>query len=267
MLTISINPIAFTIGSLEVRWYGIMIAIAVAVLIIWMIRHLHKAKAKLPAQPDIVIAPVAIIGGVIGAKLVHVLDMWGYYLQHPLEVFSGGGFAIFGGVLGAVLAIWIYLRIVRKEKGSTFGFFADIAAPAVLLAQAIGRVGCLINGCSYGKEAPGWLPWSVVYTNPNSFAPLNVPLHPVQVYEIIFCLVSFGILLRLRERFKAIQGALFLVYLGLYSAWRFGIGFLRSDVLHSGLNQAQIISLVLIMASIILVVHLQRRHRLAIEAA
>ncbi len=268
MITISMNPIAFTIGSLEVRWYGIMVALAVAAVILWTMRQVEKHKAELPTRPEIGVAPAGIAGGAIGAKLVHVLERLDYYIQHPLEVFSGGGLAIFGGVLGCIVGIWVYLKLTHNKEGvRAFGFYADLTAPGILLAQAIGRVGCLINGCCYGIPAPSWLPWSVVYTNPNSFAPLNVPLHPTQAYEIIFCLIAFGILLRLRARVKGIEGALLLFYLALYSGWRFGDGFLRTDLVFSGLSQAQIISVVVLVVSIILIVRLQRRHRQANLAA
>jgi phosphatidylglycerol:prolipoprotein diacylglycerol transferase len=123
-------------------------------------------------------------------------------------------------------------------------------------------VGCTINGCCYGKPAPDWLPWSVVYTHPNSYAPLNTPLHPTQPYEIIFCLVCFAVLLKIRGRLDAMEGALFLIYLIMYSAWRFGIGYLRSDLQFVlGLSQSQIISLVVLGVAIFLLVRMRRRFK------
>jgi phosphatidylglycerol:prolipoprotein diacylglycerol transferase len=263
MITISVNPVAFSVGSHEVRWYGIIVAIAVAVVILWMIPQVDKRKAKLPVPPDIMTAPVGIISGIIGAKLVHVLERADYYLQHPAEIFSGGGLAIYGGVLGATLGIWIYLKLSRRhQKNQHFGFYIDLVTPGIILAQAIGRVGCTINGCCYGKPAPDWLPWSVVYTHPNSYAPLNIPLHPTQPYEIIFCLIGFAILLKLRGRLEAMEGALFMVYLILYSAWRFSIGYLRSDIQFIlGLSQSQIISLVVLAIAIFLLVRMRRRFK------
>ena len=264
MFTISIDPIAFTIGSIEVRWYGILIAIAVAVVIVWMVRAVDKRKLNLPAPPDMMVAPVGIVAGIIGAKLVHVLERADYYLQNPAEIFSGGGLAIYGGVLGATLGIWIYLKLSRRQrKNQHFGFFTDLVAPGIILAQAVGRIGCTINGCCCGNLAPDWLPWSVVYTHPNSYALLNTPLHPTQVYEIIFALIGFGILLKLRRRLEPMEGALFLVYLIMYSAWRFGIGYLRSDLQFTplGLSQSQIISLAVLAVCITLLVRMRLRAR------
>ncbi len=264
-IIISLNPVAFTIGSLEVRWYGIFIAIAVAVVIIWMIRQIDKRKPNLPAPPDIMVAPVGIISGIIGAKLVHVLERVDYYIQNPTAVFSGGGFAIYGGVLGTTLGIWIYLKLSRRQrKDQHFGFFTDLVAPGIILAQAIGRIGCTINGCCYGKPAPDWLPWSVVYTNPNTECAVpGVPVYPTQIYEIIFCLIGFAVLLKLRKGLEMMEGALFMVYLIMYSAWRFGIGYLRSDLQFTplGLSQSQIISLVVLVVAIILLVRMRLRFR------
>jgi len=265
MFVISMNPVAFTIGSLEVRWYGILIAIAVAVVIIWMIRQVDKRKPNLPAPPDIVVAPVGIISGIIGAKLVHVLERLDFYTQNPTAVFSGGGFAIYGGVLGATLGIWIYLKLSRRQrKDQHFGFFSDLVAPGIILAQAIGRIGCTINGCCHGKAAPDWLPWSVVYTHPNTECAVpGVAVHPTQVYEMIFCLIGFAVLLKLRKGLEMMEGALFMVYLILYSAWRFGIGYLRSDLQFTplGLSQSQIISLVVLVVAIVLLVRMRHRFR------
>ena len=263
MINISVDPVAFTIGSHEVRWYGIIIAIAVAVVIVWMVRQVDKRRPNLPVPPDMMTAPVGILAGIIGAKLIHVLERVDYYLQHPAEIFSGGGLAIYGGVLGAVLGIWIYLRLSRRHlKNQHFGFYIDLVTPDIILAQAIGRIGCTINGCCYGQPAPDWLAWSVVYTHPNSYAPLSTPLHPTQVYEIIFCLIAFAILLKLRKRLESTEGALFLVYLIMYSAWRFAIGYLRSDIQFIlGLSQSQIISLVVLAIAIFLLVRMRLRTR------
>ena len=261
MFTISVDPVAFTIGSIEVRWYGILIALAVLSVILWMVRQV-KTRTDLPSQPDIILAPVGIISGIIGAKLVHVLEQPTLYIQNPAAIFSGGGLAIYGGVLGATLGIYIYVRLSRHLKQQHTGFFIDLIAPGIILAQAIGRIGCTINGCCYGKPTP--LPWSLVYTHPNSYAPLNTPLYPTQPYEIIFCLIGFAILLKLRGRLKP-DGSLFLVYLIMYSAWRLGVGFLRvADVYFiSGLSQAQIISLVVLAVSIALLVYIRHRFKVA----
>jgi len=259
MITISIDPIAFHIGSMEVRWYGIIVALGVAAIILWMTRQIIRKGADLPSRPDPTVIILAILSGAVVSKLFHVIDRWDYYTQNPGLILSGGGLSIYGAVLGVTLFFWIY----SKVKHYQFGFFADLVAPGIILAQAIGRVGCTINGCCYGISAPDWVPWSVVYAHPDSYAPRWVALHPTQVYEIIFCLIGFAVLLKLRGRLKP-DGSLFLVYLTLYSAWRVGIEFLREGTpFLFGLHQAQFIAIVVLAVTIPLLALRTRRVKLA----
>jgi phosphatidylglycerol:prolipoprotein diacylglycerol transferase len=180
--------------------------------------------------------------------LLHVIDRWGYYGQHPGQIVGGSGLTIYGAVLGAALGVWIY----SKFSHSRFGYFADTAAPGIILAQAIGRVGCTINGCCYGAECS--LPWAIVYKHPASLGPIGIAVHPTQVYEIIYLLIVFGILLVLKDKLRP-DGSLFLVYLSLYSVWRFGIGFIRDGApFLLGLHQAQVIGIIVLAIAIPLLV-------------
>ena len=249
MITIDINPVAF----LNVRWYGIIVGLAVLVLVLWMMRE-TKRVVGLSSEPVLTGALVAIPSGIIISKLLHVIDMWDYYVQNPGLIFSPAGLTIYGAVLGAVLGIWIYSKVSKFPSGHVF----DLLAPGIILAQAIGRVGCTINGCCYGL--PTSLPWGIVYTHPESYAPLGVAFHPTQVYEIIYNLIVFGVLLKLRGRLKP-DGSLFLLYLGLYSAWRLGIGFLRGDgtPFLFDLQQAQIIGIIVLAITVSLLAYRRRR--------
>ncbi|MFC1945337.1 prolipoprotein diacylglyceryl transferase family protein, partial [Chloroflexota bacterium] len=120
-----------------------------------------------------------------------------------------------------------------------------VLSPGILLAQAIGRVGCLFNGCCYGEATDIFC--AIVYTNPETLGPLGIPVHPTQVYEIIYNLAVFGLLFWLRGRFKP-AGSLFAIYLALYSVWRIGLAFLREGTpFFLGLNQAQVISAVILI--------------------
>jgi len=170
-------------------------------------------------------------------------------MQNPGQIIGGSGLTIWGAVLGAALGVWIYSRFSKIS----FGHLADVIAPGIILAQAIGRVGCTILGDDYGL--PTTLPWGFVYTSPNS--PANqamglTPTHPVVTYEIIYDLIVMGILLILRKKLKP-DGSLFLVYLALYSAWRIGSDFLRTgtDFLF-GLHQAQIIGIIVLIIAVVL---------------
>ena len=220
-----------------------MVALAVVVVVLWTMREVRRG-ANLSYDTILTAALIGIPSGVIISRLLHVIDMWGYYRQNPGQIIGASGLTIWGAVLGATLGIWIY----SKFSNFRFGYFADLVAPGVILAQAVGRVGCTINGCCYGL--PTSLPWGVVYTNPGSYAPLGVAVHPTQLYEIIFCLIVFALLLKLRGRFKP-DGSLFLIYLSIYSLWRIGIDFLREGTpFFLGLHQAQIIGIIVLAIAI-----------------
>lgn len=252
MITLNINPVAFSIGPLSVRWYGIMIALAVIVLVLWMVRETKRAVG-ISYEPVLNGALVAIPSGIIISKLLHVIDAWGYYSQNPGLIFSAAGLTIYGAILGATLGVWIYTRVNKYP----FGHVADLLAPGIILSQAIGRVGCTLNGCCYGN--PTDLPWGITYTNPESYAPLGIAVHPTQIYEIIFNLILFGILLKLRGRFKP-DGSLFAIYIGSYSLWRLGIGFLRQGTpFLFGLEQAQVLGIIVLAITVPLLIYRRRR--------
>jgi phosphatidylglycerol:prolipoprotein diacylglycerol transferase len=239
LITISISPIAFW----NVRWYGIMIALGVVVLVLWAAWQVRRG-ANLSYDTIITAALVGIPSGVIISRLLHILDRLDFYLQNPGLLWGFEGLTIWGAILGATLGIWIYSKFSQLN----FTYFADLLAPGVVLAQAIGRVGCTINGCCYGL--PTSLPWGVVYTHPESFAPLGVAVHPTQIYEIIYLLIIFGVLYCLRGRFKP-DGSLFLIYLSLYSLWRLGIDFIREGTpFLFGLHQAQVISIIVLAIAV-----------------
>ncbi len=258
MIEIGINPIAFTIGPVSVRWYGIMMAIAVAVLILWMVRQTTKTT-ELTYEPVLTGALIALPSGIIVSKLLHVFDNWGYYAQFPSQIFSPQGLTIYGAIIGGIIGIWIYSRVKKFPYRRVF----DLIVPGLLLAQAIGRVGCTLNGCCYG--IPTSLPWGVVYTHPDSIAFGDsirlLPgqgLHPTQVYEIIFNLIIFGVLMKLRGLKP--DGSLALIYLISYSAWRLGIGFLREGTPSIGnLQQAQVLGIIILAITIPLLIRDRRK--------
>jgi len=253
LITIGIDPIAF----LGVRWYGVFVALAALVLVLWMLRE-ARSGAKLSYNTIFTGALIGIPSAIVFSRLLHVVDRWGYYSQNPGQIIGTEGLTFYGAVLGAALGIWVYSKLSNFQ----FAYLADLVAPAILLAQAIGRVGCTINGCCYGAEAPSWLPWSIVYTHPGSFAPLWTPLHPTTIYEIIYNLLAFTVLLKLRGRFKP-DGSLFLIYLSLYALWRVGSDFLRAGTpFLFGLHQAQVIGIIILAITIPLLAYRTRFQRL-----
>jgi phosphatidylglycerol:prolipoprotein diacylglycerol transferase len=125
---------------------------------------------------------------------------------------------------------------------------ADLISPGALVGMAIGRVGCVFNGCCYGLTTS--LPWAVEYSCPTSYAPLGVPLHPTQMYHIIWNLIAFAILWSLRRRLKP-QGSVFLIYLAFYAAGDLLIRIVREgDPFLFGLQQAQVIGIVVLIITL-----------------
>ena len=263
MITINISPVAFSIGAFEVRWYGIMVVLAVVALIVISLR---EAKRVGLAEEHIYSAGLwGIIGGIIVSRLFHVIDKWSYYIAHPEQIIGFEGLTVYGAVVGALLAVLIYCLVKRIS----FWQMGDVIAPGAILAQAIGRISCLMNGCCYGL--PTSLPWGWGYTNPGSYCPLDESFQPTQIYHFIWNLIGFGILWSLRRRLKP-QGSLFLLYLALYAAGDLSIRFIRvGEPFRSGmffnLQQAQLIGIVILLITVPwLVVRMLRARKQAVIA-
>lgn len=241
MLTISIDPIAFNIGSLEIRWYGIMVALGVASLLVIMLR---EAKRRGIPRDIYSIFLWGVIGGLIGGRLTYVIYYWDHFMANPREIIGFQGLAQNGMIIGIIVAALIYMW-VTKMRFSTLLSMGDALAVGAPVALAIARVGCTLNGCCYGIPALD-LPWAVVYTHPNSLAPLNTPLHPTQIYHLLWNLMVFVIVWRLRGRFKP-EGSLFFFFLCILAVGDFGIRFLRTDVpVLGGLRQAQVLDIAIL---------------------
>ena len=247
MIEIGIDPVV-TLGPISIRWYGIMVALAVMTVVAWAVVQV-RGKKVLPLDVAFTAALVGIPSGIIFSRLLHVIDELvqqgnqSVYFQHPASIIGGSGLTAWGAVLGAAIGIWVYSKISKFK----FGYFADLVAPGVILGQAVGRIGCIINGCCYGTKCD--LPWAFIYTHPDTFGP-GIPTHPTQLYELIYNLIVFGILLKLRGRFKP-DGSLFFIYLSLYSLWRLGIDLLRDGKpFLLGLHQAQFISIIILLITI-----------------
>ncbi len=257
-IVININPIIAQIGSFELGWHGVAIAVAVVAAVIigaW------RAKKK-GISPDEIyyMAPWVLLGGIVGARLFHVVDDFSYYVANPLQIIQIqlGGLAIWGGLFGGAAAGAIFAR----ARHISLPRLVDALVPALLVAQIIGRFGCAINGDAYGGVAH--LPWAFIYTNPNASIPANllgVPTHPYPVYEIIWNAISLAVVLRLERYFKR-DGLLFLSYLSLYSVGRFVLTFVRQEkVWLWGLQEAQIISVAVLAVSLALFSYLWKRSR------
>ena len=242
MIKIGIDPIIFEAGFFTLRWYSLAVLAAAVTGIWWTARAIKKEGLK--TDQLYTLALWALPGGILGSRLVHVVDQMSYYITQPGAIVGGQGEAITGAILGGALGAYIGAKVHKLN----FGILADLAAPGLLLAQAIGRIGCTINGDAFGT--PTDLPWGVIYTNPNSFAPLNIATHPAVWYEMAWDLILFGILLKLKGKL-APAGSIFVTYIVMYSFGRFFIDFFRGNPPGAfGLHQAQLMTLLTLVVFI-----------------
>jgi phosphatidylglycerol:prolipoprotein diacylglycerol transferase len=194
---------------------------------------------------------VIIISAIIGSRLMFVLMNASYYSRMPLDILKiwQGGLVFSGGIIGVFLTMGWYINRHRLSLWKT----ADLWSPAVAIGQAIGRIGCFMAGCCYGK--PTDLKWGVAFTNPHSLAhPLNVFLHPTQIYSSISGFIIFVIVLLLHSK-KRFEGQVFLWFLILHSTARLAIERFRGDdrgmLLSSNMSMTQLITSLILIASVV----------------
>jgi phosphatidylglycerol:prolipoprotein diacylglycerol transferase len=190
------------------------------------------------------LAIFAIIGGIIFSRVIHVVDRWDYYMQHPEQIFSFEGVGVYGAVIGVLLAIVVYC-LVRKLS---IWLVADMVSPGALVGMAIGRIGCILNGCCYGLESDAAC--SVIYTNPATYAPLDIAVLPTQFFHLFWNLAAFAVLWALRRKIKP-TGNLFLLYMALYAAGDLLIRFFREGTPWLfGIQQAQLIGIIILVVTV-----------------
>jgi len=246
MITISIDPIFLSIGHFHLRWYGLIVSVAVLIGFWMTAREADRKGFDSEKFTNSVFG--IVIAGLLGARLFHVIDHWqDIYGANPIRSLYiwEGGLAIWGGVLGGLLAIAIMARVQKWKLPRLL----DAFAPGVVLAQAIGRFACIITGDAVGKPTSG--PLGFAYTNPNAMVPqLGIYYTPTQVYEIFMNLAIFAILWNLRKK-NLPDGTLALIYLVMYSFFRFFVAFTSSyQIVALGFNQAQIISILVFTVSL-----------------
>ncbi len=220
------GSIAFEIGPITVRWYGILMA--TAILVGFWLAHRRAVEEGLPADEMIRAAQWAVVAGLVGARLYEVIFNWDYYGRFPGKIVAvwEGGLAVHGGLIvgplvGALLARKWSVPVVRA---------LDVCAPSMVLGQAIGRWGNFFNEEAFGR--PTDLPWRLYISpahRPPEFREAEY-FHPTFLYESLWDLLVFAVLVWwLRPRVGRRPGAVFFSYIGLYSVGRFAIESLRLD--------------------------------------
>ncbi|HEA4016517.1 TPA: prolipoprotein diacylglyceryl transferase [Staphylococcus aureus] len=248
-----IDPVAFNLGPLSVRWYGIIIA--VGILLGYFVAQRALVKAGLHKDTLVDIIFYSALFGFIAARIYFVIFQWPYYAENPSEIIKiwHGGIAIHGGLIGGFIAG----VIVCKVKNLNPFQIGDIVAPSIILAQGIGRWGNFMNHEAHGGPVSRafleqlHLPNFIIenmYINGQYY-------HPTFLYESIWDVAGFIILVNIRKHLKL--GETFFLYLTWYSIGRFFIEGLRTDslMLTSNIRVAQLVSILLILISISLIVY------------
>jgi phosphatidylglycerol:prolipoprotein diacylglycerol transferase len=237
--------------------FGLLLAIAYLAALWWVVSSARREGL----DPDraMSLGLWSIVGAILGAKLLMIVRSLPDYVGDPASLLSlstlesAGDF--YGGFLGALVAASIFFA---RTPEMPVWQSCDLCGPAIALGQAIGRVGCFMAGDDYGS--PTELPWAVTFTHPDAAqiggAPLGVPLHPVQLYESLFCLALFFLLAWYAKR-KRFQGEVILLYSLIYAVGRFFLELVRGDadrgfVLNGLLSTSQFIAVFVACAATVL---------------
>lgn len=243
----------FSIGSISVRWYGLILVAAMIMAGLYARRQFLRRQILNEKQIED-LAFYLIIFSLIGARVGHVLYTWWYYQQHWLDIFMvwQGGLSIQGALLFGILTVWWW----TKKHGQKFLAISDILAPAVILGQAIGRWGNYFNQELYGRPTDAW--WGIPIDFPN-----RIPgyenfeyFQPVFFYESMLNLILFFVLHKVLTKKRTAAGFLTWGYLAGYSLVRFVLEFIRIDqaLLLGNLRLPQLFSLLIFMGAAIIIV-------------
>ena len=254
-------PRLFEFGWFTVYSYGLLLALAYLLgLQMALVRARHRG---LDSTRIMDLGIWIIISALIGAKLMLLVVDWDYFSRNPRELLSlaqSGGVFYGGLILALIVALW-YMWRHRMAIWAT----CDVFAPGIALGHVIGRVGCFLAGCCYGR--PTEVPWAVRFTDPfaaaNVGTPLHVDLHPTQLYEAGAELLILGLLLGTERVGRPFAGRTFWGYMFLYGISRFIIEMFRGDprgfVFGTGLSTSQFIAIILVPLSLIMLFVLSRR--------
>ena len=215
-------PILIEFGFFKIFTYGLLVATGFLVAI--LLASSRAEKEGLDSQKVLDLCFYVMVSALLGARLLYVVVEYRYFLAFPLEIFMfwKGGLVFYGGLILGVLISLLYLKRNQMPMWKT----ADLLAPSIALGQSIGRWGCFFAGCCYGKKTD--VAWGITFTDPRSLAPLEISLHPTQVYLSLNAVFIFIFLMWLCKR-KVFDGQILWSYGILYSIGRFLIEYFRGD--------------------------------------
>jgi len=260
-----VHPIAFHLGPLPVHWYGVMVALAFLAGL-WTASR-RALRENIAPERIIDLGPWLIVGAIVGARILYVITFWREeFAGKPLvEMFMvwRGGLVYYGGLVGASLGFILYARLKKLPlwKG------ADILAPSIALGYVFGRIGCLMNGCCYGRVCE--LPWAIQFPNQSNAwhqqhaqglvgaTDRSLPVHPTQIYESLLNLALYAGLAWLYRR-KKFDGQVFATYLVCYAILRSFVEMFRGDYpeyqrhLGGWVTPAHLVSVAILAAGLVL---------------
>jgi phosphatidylglycerol:prolipoprotein diacylglycerol transferase len=254
-----VHKIAFYIGSFPIHWYGVLLASG-CFLGLWTASR-RGLLDNLPPHRMIDAGAWLILGAIIGARGLYVISYWDVLVKDPLfpnapwlEIFMvrRGGLVFYGGLIGAIASGILYARIVKMPLWK----FADAMAPSIALGYVLGRIGCLMNGCCFGR--PTDLPWAIRF--PEDHDTHGVPVHPTQIYDSLLSLALYLGLAWLYRR-KRFDGQVFAAYLIAYAVLRSVVEAFRGDYPSRYLGiatPAHLVSLLILLAGVVLFLKLPR---------
>lgn len=236
----------FSIGPVTVYGYGVMVAIAIVAA--YLLSEYRAKKKGLDFESIFTLAVWCLVGGVIGSKLLFFITIFDEVVKNPAVILDfQNGFVVYGGILGGILGGYGYCRY---KKWNFLEYF-DLVMPQIALAQGIGRTGCFLAGCCYGRETKSSI--GIVF-HESAYAPNHVKLVPTQLFSSAFDFGLFAALLLMDKKKKA-HGQVAAAYLALYSIGRFIIEFYRGDMERGSvgsLSTSQFIAIFLFAAGIVL---------------
>ena len=251
-------PILIRLGPFTLHTYGLMVALGIFAALKMLISQAAKdgySGSEVEESLSSLVVYIAV-WGILGARLFYVVTHWSEFSENLLGILKiwEGGLVFYGGFVAAAASFFVW-RAQYKSIFKDWKLLADWIAPSIAFGHALGRLGCFAAGCCYG--APTSLPWAAVFTDPETLAPIGIPLHPTQIYESVFlgCL-GFFLLWRLTEARKSPTrnpGSIFTDYLILYSIGRFALECFRNDEVRIAmLSPGQIVSILILAVGIML---------------